>query len=145
MEETFISTSDQETQEIAQTLASKLKQGTTICLWGDLAAGKTTFAQGLAKYFGINRLTSPTFIIMREYPIKNNEVIKTIHHLDLYRLESKEDIKAFDIDEITADPSNLAIMEWPEKLGDYIPKKRIDVFLKATDDNEREIKMLKHN
>ena len=139
MEETYISTSDQETKGIAAKIASSLKSGTVICLWGDLAAGKTTFTQGLAMELGIKRLTSPTFIIMREYPISNNTSIKTLFHLDLYRLDTPDDIKSFDLEEIMFDPSNLVIIEWPEKLGDCLPKKRIDVKFKITDDNEREI------
>lgn len=144
MEELYISTSIEETQEIAAKIVSELGKGTMICLWGDLAAGKTTFTQGVAKSLGIDRLTSPTFIIMREYQAKNHQAIKTLYHMDLYRLESSEDIKSFDIEELLLDSSNLVIIEWPEKMEDTLPKDRIDVFIKATDDNEREIKIIKH-
>lgn len=142
MEQTFVSTSDQDTKSIAGRLVASLEKGTTICLWGDLAAGKTTFTQGIALELGIGRLTSPTFIIMREYPVLNNSYFKTLYHLDLYRLNSPDEIKAFDIDEIIADPQNLVVIEWPEKFGDQLPKDRIDVYFKITDDNEREIKII---
>lgn len=143
MEETYISTSYEETREIAEKLASKLEEGTTFCLYGDLAAGKTTFTQGLGKYFGVNRIVSPTFIIMRQYPVTNHPVIKTFFHLDLYRLNSVDEIRAFDVDEIWTNPENLLIIEWPEKFIDILPKKRIDVFFKAHGENEREIKIIK--
>ena len=118
---------------------------TTICLYGALAAGKTTFTQGLASFFTIPRLVSPTFIIMREYPITNHPVIKTFYHLDLYRLGSIAEIKAFDVEEIWYDPTNLMVIEWPEKFIDILPQKRIDIFFKATGDDQREIKIVTHS
>ncbi|EKD53532.1 MAG: hypothetical protein ACD_61C00020G0002 [uncultured bacterium] len=142
MEQLFVSSSSEETQEIAVRLASNLEKGTTICLYGSLAAGKTTFTQGLASFFGIPRLVSPTFIIMRQYPVASHPVIKTFFHLDLYRLDSVEDIKAFDVEEIWSDPDNLLVIEWPEKFTDILPAKRVDIFFKATADNEREIKII---
>lgn len=144
MEQLFVSSSFEETQEIAAKLVSRIASGTTFCLYGNLAAGKTTFTQGIAKALGIPRVVSPTFIIMRQYPVVGHDTIKTFYHLDLYRLNSVEEIKSFDIDEIWSDPSNLLVIEWPEKFVDILPKKRIDVFLKATDDNEREIKIIEH-
>lgn len=141
METTFISTSFEETREIAENIANKIEAGTTICLYGELAAGKTTFTQGIGKAFGINRLISPTFLIMRQYEVNNHSTIKTLYHLDLYRLNSIEDIKAFDLEEIWSRPENLLVIEWPEKLEDSLPKERIDVHFKANGENEREIKI----
>lgn len=144
MEQLFVTQSREETQEIARKVASGLSEGTTICLYGDLAAGKTTFTQGIAGFFGINRLVSPTFIIMREYPIEGKSVIKRLYHVDLYRLNTIDEIHAFDIDEIWSDKSNLVIIEWPEKFVDILPTNRIDIYFHATDDNEREIKIIDH-
>jgi len=144
MEQLFVTSSTRETQAIARDIASQMERGTTICLYGALAAGKTTFTQGLASFFAIPRLVSPTFIIMREYPLTTHSVIKTFYHLDLYRLNSVAEIKAFDVEEIWHDPTNLIVIEWPEKFIDILPQKRIDIFFKATGDNEREIKIITH-
>jgi len=144
METTFISTSYEETREIAKKFTDKLEKGTTICLYGELAAGKTTFTQGIGQALGIDRLVSPTFLIMRQYPVTNHPVIKTLFHLDLYRLNSIEDIKAFDVEEIWSDPESLLIIEWPEKFKEYLPKTRYDIFFKANGENEREIKIHEH-
>lgn len=144
MEELFVTSSAEETQEIAAKLLSEVNSGTTICLYGKLAAGKTTFTQGIAKALGISRVVSPTFIIMRQYPVLGHDKIKTLYHLDLYRLNTIEEIKAFDIDEIWSDPTNLLVIEWPQKFQDILPKKRIDVFLKATNEDEREISIIDH-
>lgn len=144
METTYVSTSFEETREIAEDLARKIDTGTTICLYGELAAGKTTFTQGLGKAFGIQRLISPTFLIMRQYSVKDHPTIKTFYHLDLYRLNSIDDIKSFDLEEIWSSPENLLVIEWPEKLKDSLPKDRIDVYFKANRENEREIKITKN-
>ena len=145
MEQLFVTSSARETQAIALNLAFGLEKGTTICLYGALAAGKTTFTQGLASFFDIPRLVSPTFIIMREYPITNHPIIKSLYHLDLYRLGSISEIKAFDVEEIWHDPANLLVIEWPEKFMEILPKKRIDIFFKATAENQREIKIVTHS
>jgi tRNA threonylcarbamoyladenosine biosynthesis protein TsaE len=144
METTYVSTSYEETREIARKFAEGLEKGTTICLYGELAAGKTTFTQGLGQFFGINRIVSPTFIIMRQYPVTNHQVVKTFYHLDLYRLNSVEEIRAFDVDEIWSDPSNLLVIEWPEKFRDVLPKKRFDIYFKANGENERQIRIVSH-
>ena len=142
MEEILISDSDIQTREIAARLISTLDSGTTICLYGDLAAGKTTFAQGIAYALGIKRLTSPTFIIMREYPVTSS-VFSRLFHLDLYRLHSPEEIKAFDLDEITSDTKNLVLIEWPDRIEKILPKKRIDIYFQEIGDNKREIKIIR--
>ena len=64
-----------------------------ICLFGDLGSGKTTFTQGFANGLGIKtRLLSPTFIIVRRYPLKNLDCF--FYHLDLYRMTSENELKA---------------------------------------------------
>lgn len=144
MEKVFVSSSVEDTQEVAREIVTGANSGGVICLFGALAAGKTTFSQGIGLALGVPRMTSPTFVIMRQYAITNHPIIKTLYHLDLYRLESPEDIKAFDLGEIWSDQSNLLLVEWPEKFLDYFPKKRIDVYFKETGLLQREIKIIKH-
>lgn len=144
METTFVSISYEETRQIAKKFAEKLEKGTTVCLFGELAAGKTTFTQGIGQAFGIERLISPTFLIMRQYPVASHPVIKTLFHLDLYRLNSIDDIKAFDVEEIWSAPENLLVIEWPEKFAKNLPKDRFDIFFKTIGDNERQIIIHEH-
>jgi len=144
MEKVLISTSPEDTKQIAEEFVAKLEEGTVVCLSGSLAAGKTTFSQYVGRCLGIDRMTSPTFVIMRQYPVTNHSVIKTLYHLDLYRLESPEDIKVFDLEEIWSDPSNLLLIEWPEKFLDLLPEKKIDISIKPTASTQREIIIHKH-
>ncbi len=139
MEQPIVTTGFEETQEVATEFVSKLESGAVICLYGDLAAGKTTFTQGIGVSLGIDRIVSPTFIIMREYPVTSHPVIKRLYHLDLYRLNSSEDIRSFDLDEIWQDPQNLMVIEWPEKIADILPRPRYDINFVSTGEDQREI------
>ena len=141
MEQKFITTNSKETQDIAVDLVDQLTTGTTICLVGDLASGKTTFTQGLGLALQVPRVVSPTYMIMREYNVIKHPVIKKLFHLDLYRLSSPEDIKAFDLGEIWSDPQNLVVIEWPEKILHLLPKDYYLINFKQTGHDQREIKI----
>lgn len=143
MEKVYLTSSSEETQEIATNLVSGLSIGTTICLIGDLATGKTTFTQGIGESLGLKRLTSPTYMIMREYKVEKHQKIKRLFHLDLYRLNSKDEIKAFDLEEIWSDPENLIVIEWPEKILDILPKSHHLITIKQTGPTQREISIIK--
>ncbi|MCL5675855.1 MAG: tRNA (adenosine(37)-N6)-threonylcarbamoyltransferase complex ATPase subunit type 1 TsaE [Patescibacteria group bacterium] len=116
-----------------------------LCLYGDLGAGKTTFTQGLAEYFGISRIISPTFVLIRQYPLTNfkfqisNFKLTTLYHIDLYRLGNIEEIKNLGIEEIMADKNNVVVIEWADKLKKLLPKNRTDIYFKYISDEEREI------
>lgn len=142
MEKLYISTSVEETKEIAATVLKSLGGRSVICLYGNLAAGKTTFSQGIGDSLGIKRVVSPTYMIMRQYSLELHPVYKQLFHLDLYRLNSPDEVRAFDIDEILSDKSNLTIIEWPEKFLDILPNERCEVYLKENGPVEREIKVL---
>ncbi len=140
MEGTYITGSAEETKALATEFAKELKEGITVCLHGELAAGKTTFTQGLGEFYQIDRMTSPTYVIVHQYPVKVPEsVIKTFYHIDLYRLKSIWEIKAFDIDELWSDKSNLIVVEWSERLEDHLPKSRYEINFKTISVDAREI------
>ncbi len=93
MNKEVITKSIEETQKFAQEFAGKLKSGNIIALYGELGAGKTIFVQGLAKGLGFRgKVFSPTFIFMRPYKLEGK--IKTLYHIDLYRLEGIMDLLA---------------------------------------------------
>ena len=103
-------------------------------MYGELGAGKTTFAQGLAKGLGIKRrVISPTFIIIRSY---ENE---KFYHVDLYRIENETDIKELGIKEILKNSKNIVAVEWPEKIEKLIPRNRIETYFEYIDENRRKI------
>ena len=129
IDKVFITNSSKETKKLGKNFAKVLGKGDVVCLYGDLGSGKTTFVQGLAQGLGIkNRIISPTFIIVRNYRIKNYESrIMNFYHIDLYRVESGRDLEGLGIEEILNDSQNVVVIEWAEKLESLIPKKRTDI------------------
>ena len=133
-----------ETHTLAKELAKILTAGNILALSGELGSGKTTFTQGLAKALGIDqRITSPTFLIVKQYRVEKHPSIKTLYHVDLYRIESEADIEGIGLSEMMKDPQGLTVIEWPEKLGKYLPDKRIDIKFKFIDESQREINISK--
>jgi tRNA threonylcarbamoyladenosine biosynthesis protein TsaE len=128
----LISRSSQETKKAATQLAKKIikssphkKHARVVALVGDLGAGKTTFVQGFAKALGIkHRMVSPTFLIFRNYElrIKNYEFF---YHVDLYRIESPKELDVINFKEALANPKNIMLIEWAEKIKKILPKDTI--------------------
>jgi len=87
----IITLSEKQTLDLGKKIAKELKGGETIALIGELGAGKTIFTKGIADGLRIKKyITSPTFVLMKVYPIdlKKNNKIKTLCHIDAYRLNS---------------------------------------------------------
>jgi tRNA threonylcarbamoyladenosine biosynthesis protein TsaE len=89
-------------------------------LSGHLGAGKTAFSKIVAELLGVtDAVTSPTFVIMKLYDIDPtlNYPWKRLVHIDAYRLERREELEALGFEQLTADASNLILVEWPEHVG----------------------------
>lgn len=122
----FITNSSEETKKLAGDLAKKLNRG-IVALYGDLGSGKTTFVQGFAKRLGIKeKIISPTFIIIRQYPTN-------FYHIDLYRVEN---FQGLGLEEILANPNNIVLIEWAEKIKD-LPKNTIRITIKKLENDKR--------
>lgn len=101
----------------------------------DLGGGKTTFVRGLARGLGSrDPVRSPSFTISNEYRSKD----LVLHHLDFYRLR-EPGIMRDELAEILIDPRAVVAIEWGSIIEDVLPKQRVEVSIKATGDNEREI------
>ena len=137
--------SAQETRAVAHLFAREVlaglkigKKATVIALSGLLGAGKTTFAQGFARGLGVReKIQSPTFVLVKEYKIPTS--FKRFYNLDCYRLESRKEAATLGLKEILADPHNLVLIEWAEKIKKTLPKKIITVRLSARNEKTRNI------
>ena len=119
-----------DTERLAETLSKVITGGTVILLSGDLGSGKTTFSQFLGKYLGVKRhMTSPTFNIIKSY----NANIK-LHHMDCYRLEDSDEDLGFD--EYFND-TDIALVEWPQFIAEFLPDEVININIRYLDESER--------
>ena len=133
----IITKSAKETAEVGERLAIGLKPS-IICLYGDLGSGKTTFTQGFARGLGsTTRLLSPTFIIVRRYQISKKDF--QLYHVDLYRLQTISEMEGIGLPEIFTDLASYTVIEWAERLGTLLPKKRIDVHFTTSQDDTHSI------
>lgn len=133
----YISHSENETKQIAEDLAKKTK-GHIFALTGELGAGKTTFVQGFAKGLGIQeKIISPTFVLIRQHQIPKSS--KTLYHIDLYRLENKDEFKNLGLEELLNESDHLLLIEWADKIKYLLPKNTIWVYFRRLTENQREI------
>ncbi len=124
------------TAALAERLARAARAGDLICLWGELGAGKTTFAKGFARGLGVTEtVNSPSFILMAEHPGRLR-----LFHLDLYRLaDATEAVAGGLLDERQAD--GVTVVEWPDRLGTTLPPERLDIRLTGVGDEPRRIRL----
>ena len=106
------------TREAGRQLAGLLRGGEVLSLEGPLGAGKTTFVQGLAEGLGCRaeEVSSPTFTLVHEYPDGRLPLV----HLDLYRLDSPDDLAALGFDDLLAG-TTIAALEWGDKFPEALP------------------------
>lgn len=135
----IITNSERETFDWAKNFARELKGGEIIGLVGDLGAGKTIFTKGIANGLEIKKtITSPTFVIMKVYEIKNpKSKIRNLIHIDAYRLKSEEDITAIGADEYFKRKDTVTVIEWPENIKKILPEKTIYVNIYIKEENKR--------
>jgi tRNA threonylcarbamoyladenosine biosynthesis protein TsaE len=134
----FISSSVIETRRFAEKLANHVNAGDVLALEGDLGAGKTTFAQGLAKGLGITeQIDSPTFTILKTYDGRI-----PLYHMDVYRVDSTDDF--FDLEEYLYG-EGVCLVEWASKVSEILPEETIFLEIKVLEDGRRKIAILLTN
>ncbi|MDZ7798846.1 MAG: tRNA (adenosine(37)-N6)-threonylcarbamoyltransferase complex ATPase subunit type 1 TsaE [Patescibacteria group bacterium] len=134
----IITKNSQETHKLGLKLAKKLKKGDILAFIGHLGSGKTTFIKGLAKGLGLkNKITSPTFVWLKTYPLKKNK--NYLCHFDFYRLDSSKDFSNNEFEEYFYDPNSICVIEWADKIIKYLPKKTKFIKFNHLDKNKRAI------
>lgn len=123
-----------ETLEAGERFSQTLKPGDVVALDGDLGAGKTVFAQGIAKGLGITDvIVSPTFTILREY-----DGVPPLYHFDVYRIGDPDELFEIGFSEYL-DGDGICVIEWAEKVPELLPAHTIRVRIEKTGNNTREI------
>jgi len=108
---------------------------------GEMGAGKTTLISALCKHKGVaESISSPTFSIINEYIFSEAGQEKKIFHLDLYRLNSMEEIMGAGVEDCIYS-NEICFVEWPEKSSALFDKATIHVFVSTISDTLREVKV----
>jgi tRNA threonylcarbamoyl adenosine modification protein YjeE len=123
---------------LAQCLAFCSRRGDLIALWGDLGAGKTTFARAFISSLlggGLHEVPSPTFTLVQTYDTAQFP----LSHFDLYRIADAREVDELGLDDVLE--TGLALVEWPARAGDRLGPQRIDVTLAetASDSEHRDV------
>ena len=128
----IITTSREETENFAREYAKTLSAGDVVLLDGDMGAGKTVFAKGVAEALGIEgEITSPTYAYMNDYGGK-------LYHYDCYRLSSGEDAEALGLTDYFY-MKGICLIEWAQNIADVLPKNVKRVKIEKIDENTRKI------
>ena len=134
MERSIRSYSPKDTHKIGRRIGTKAQSGDVLLLVGDLGAGKTTLTQGILWGLGGTEYArSPTFVLVNEYPAR-----LTMYHMDLYRLNSIEEIEDLGLDDYLYG-NDLCVVEWADKAPGYFPVNHAVVQLEVIDDQTRRV------
>jgi tRNA threonylcarbamoyladenosine biosynthesis protein TsaE len=112
----FTTHSAEETFELAYQIGEGINESTVFLLQGDLGAGKTVFAKGIASGLDIDpaEVNSPTFTIVNQHDGRMR-----MYHLDLYRIEGGADeLRELGLEEMLNEANAVVVIEWPERLGE---------------------------
>ena len=135
----YTTRSAKETHNLGKKLAKQLKGGEVLGLIGDLGAGKTTFTQGLAAGLSVKqKVTSPTFVLMKVYPTKH-KTIKTLVHIDAYRIKTLADLEAIGASEYFNSKDSAVIIEWADLIAGLPQKKYLKISFGNADNQTRKI------
>lgn len=131
---TCVTHSPEETAHLAGTIGKIIREGTVICLDGELGVGKTLFVRAVARTLGVESdVTSPTFNLMNIY-----EAACPIVHFDLYRITSEEELEDIGFYEYAEATEGIVLIEWAEKFLDAMPADHLSVRIEALNDEERQ-------
>ena len=135
----FISRSPEQTRRLGMRLGELLRGSELLCLEGELGAGKTTLAQGIATGWGVTGpVRSPTFTLIHEFRRPGDA--HKLYHVDLYRIAHAAEAWSLGLDDIWL--GGVCIVEWPERAQDILPAERLWIRLTALDETRRMLRMI---
>jgi tRNA threonylcarbamoyladenosine biosynthesis protein TsaE len=133
---TYRTSSEEETIALGERLAGSLPRQGVVLLIGNLGAGKTTLAKGIAHGRGAaapDEVSSPTFTLIHEYGAG-------VYHIDLYRLDEPRQVATLGLDELF-ERDALVLIEWGERFPELMPAHRTEIYLRPLGEDAREIEV----
>ncbi|MFW6108805.1 MAG: tRNA (adenosine(37)-N6)-threonylcarbamoyltransferase complex ATPase subunit type 1 TsaE [bacterium] len=131
---TVVTRSSGQTMAFGRRLGAVLRGGDVVALTGPLGSGKTTLTKGIAAGAGVAEprwVTSPTFVLIHEYPGR-----VPVYHVDGYRLGGAADAEALGVEELFYG-EGVTIVEWADRMGEILPAQRLDILLAHAGGDER--------
>lgn len=133
----LITRGEEETIKVGEELASKLRPGSVVALYGEMGAGKTCFIKGVCRGLGVREeVTSPSFTLLNLYQGR-----LLVYHFDFFRIQTPEEAWDIGFEEFIYQ-DGVSLIEWAEKVRDILPEGRIEVFLKRINKDLREIQIV---
>ena len=131
---TFLADNQSDTERLGAKLAKLLPDGAVVALIGTLGAGKTRLVQAVAEASGVpkNTVSSPTFVLIREY----DEGDRPIYHFDAYRLERESEFCALGPDEYF-DGFGLSFVEWADRVPNSLPTEHVTIEIEVLSADSR--------
>ncbi len=130
------------TESIGARLAEWLRDGDVVLLHGDLGAGKTTLAKGIAAALRIEAVvSSPSFSLVHEYETGLAAPARRLYHLDLFRLGGVDDLASIGFEELTAPVDGVTLVEWPERAGAMLPDRYLVIELDFAGADRRRLRI----
>lgn len=130
----YVTRNERETRELGEKLAAILRPGDVLLLVGELGAGKTCLAQGLARGLGIKeRVLSPTFTLLREYRGR-----LPLYHLDAYRLEGPWDLFEIGVEEYL-EGDGVLLVEWGDRARNFFTPDFLELRMEFTASEEERL------
>lgn len=139
----FITNSAQETIAAGRQLSSLLQAGQMVVLRGNLGAGKTTLAKGIAEGLGAaaqENVTSPTFNLVHEYRGPS----ASIFHIDLYRIDTRRELFTLGIDDLRSEPGAILLVEWGEKFDEIQSQSDGEITIEILGETQRRLTLRLH-
>lgn len=127
--------SEDELQKVVHEVLTKLqttkkKGAKVLALHGDLGAGKTAFVKALGEVLGVKEtITSPTFVILKIYPLDENHDFESLAHIDAYRIETLDEMRPLRFAELLEEEKTLVCIEWAEKIAPLLPAHTVHLTL----------------
>ena len=136
--------SEQEMLEFGKKIGRELESPAVIELIGDVGAGKTTLARGIAEGLGVAEpVTSPSFTIVKRYSFLNkNNQERYLAHYDFYRLPDPG-IMSEDLSESISDENTITLVEWANTVSDILPSARMIIKITLNEDGSRTVEAKK--
>ena len=124
-------------------LGARLRAGDLVLLVAPFGAGKTHLAKGIAAAFEVDEeeVNSPSFVLINQYEAGRAYRRMPIYHVDLYRIQTPEELASIGLDDVVADDA-LTIIEWAEHAADWLPREHLLIEMDVLGPETRRIRLM---